>query len=87
MMDAWMFGFKRMYTGDYFYDDGNDDNNSSNDDGDTVNASTVLYTVRLFKITLKRISSYQTIGQKARFDIVHTHIPPPPHTSFTTIFL
>lgn len=50
-----MFAFKLMCMGDDFYDDGNDDGNSSDDDADTVNASTVLYTVRLFKITLKRI--------------------------------
>lgn len=68
-----------MCMGDDFYDDGNDDGNSSDDDADTVNASTVLYTVRLFKITLKRISSYQTIGQKARFDIAHTYPTPTTH--------
>lgn len=48
-----MFGFKLIYMVDDL-DDSNNDNNSNNDDGDTVNTSTVLDTIRLFKVTLKR---------------------------------
>lgn len=67
MINAWTFGFKLMYMVDDFDDNGNDDINSNDDDGHTVNISTVLYTVRLVKVTLTRRISHQTVGQETRF--------------------
>ena len=63
MINAWMSGFELTSMVDDLEDDGNNGNNRNDNDGDTVNTSTVLYTVRLIKVTLTRRISYQT-GRK-----------------------
>lgn len=55
MVNGRMFRFRLTHMGDDFIHGGyHGDGDDSNDDGDTANISTVLNTVRLFRVTSTR---------------------------------